>query len=105
MTTCQWCGDTHRSDQLCRRGMTRRSFCFLFGAGVAGLALAKAAPLYQFTAVTPMGETRPRSVRAGVDLAQPGGDVTAINLYTSVDGGKWTLYKTVPASVRSISLP
>ena len=40
---CEWCGDTHRSDQLCQRaqrGMTRRSFCFLFGAGVAGLALA-----------------------------------------------------------------
>jgi len=37
---CQWCGDNHGVDQLCRRaqrGMTRRSFCFLFGAGVAGV--------------------------------------------------------------------
>ena len=41
--TCQWCGELHGADQLCQRaqrGMTRRSFCFLFGAGVAGLALA-----------------------------------------------------------------
>ncbi len=39
---CHWCGDEHRSDQLCQRaqrGMTRRSFCFLFGAGVAGAML------------------------------------------------------------------
>jgi hypothetical protein len=42
MTTCQWCGDRHGADQLCakaQRGMTRRSFCFLFGAGIAGVAL------------------------------------------------------------------
>lgn len=42
--TCHWCGDTHGTDQLCQRaerGMTRRSFCFLFGAGIAGLALDK----------------------------------------------------------------
>ena len=40
--TCRWCGDTHRSDQLCQRaerGMTRRSFCFLFGAGIAAALL------------------------------------------------------------------
>ena len=51
MNTCNWCGDTHRSDQLCQRaqrGMTRRSFCFLFGAGIAGAALAPSldAPLW-----------------------------------------------------------
>lgn len=42
MNTCHWCGDRHGADQLCqraKRGMTRRSFCFLFGAGIAGLAL------------------------------------------------------------------
>jgi hypothetical protein len=42
-TTCSCCGDRHGVDQLCaraQRGMTRRSFCFLFGAGVAGLAIA-----------------------------------------------------------------
>ena len=41
--TCPWCGDRHGVDQLCQRaqrGMTRRSFCFLFGAGVAGAVVA-----------------------------------------------------------------
>ena len=41
--TCQWCDERHGADQLCQRaqrGMTRRSFCFLFGAGLAGAALA-----------------------------------------------------------------
>jgi hypothetical protein len=86
--------------------MTRRSFCFLFGAGVAGAMLAMRAPLYQVTGMTAMGETLPRYVRAGVDLGKPGGDITAINLYTSDDvGGKWTLYKTFPASVRVLHLP
>jgi hypothetical protein len=35
---CRWCGEAHDVDRLCQRaqrGMTRRSFCFLFGAGVA----------------------------------------------------------------------
>lgn len=39
---CHWCGDEHGVDQLCQRaqrGMTRRSFCFLFGAGIVGYAL------------------------------------------------------------------
>lgn len=48
MTTCQWCGDRHGVDQLCQRaqrGMTRRSFCFMFGAGVAGAMVAAAAPV------------------------------------------------------------
>jgi len=47
MNTCQWCGDRHGVDQLCQRaqrGLTRRSFCFLFGAGVAGALVAGAAP-------------------------------------------------------------
>lgn len=48
MTNCQWCGDEHGVDQLCqraKRGMTRRSFCFLFGAGIAATALlGSAAP-------------------------------------------------------------
>lgn len=45
VNTCRWCGGRHALDQLCQRaqrGMTRRSFCFLFGAGVAGLALSPA---------------------------------------------------------------
>ena len=45
MTLCQWCGDDHPIDKLCGRaqkGMTRRAFCFLFGAGAAAaLALPK----------------------------------------------------------------
>ena len=43
---CDWCGDTHRSDPLCQRaqrGMTRRSFCFLFGAGLAAAAISTTA--------------------------------------------------------------
>jgi hypothetical protein len=42
---CQWCGETHGPDRLCaraQRGMTRRSFCFLFGAGIAAAVLAPA---------------------------------------------------------------
>lgn len=36
MNVCSWCGDTHGPTQLCQRAqrsLTRRSFCFLFGAG------------------------------------------------------------------------
>lgn len=39
---CQWCGESHDVNRLCeraQRGMTRRSFCFLFGAGVGAMAL------------------------------------------------------------------
>lgn len=42
MTNCQWCGEPHSADRLCeraQRGMTRRSFCFLFSAGVGAAAL------------------------------------------------------------------
>lgn len=42
---CHWCGEKHDTDQLCQRaqrGMTRRSFCFLFGAGIAGAMLPSA---------------------------------------------------------------
>lgn len=42
MTICAWCGDYHSPERLCQRaqvGTSRRSFMFLFGAGVAGLAL------------------------------------------------------------------
>lgn len=42
MSRCQWCGDTHAIDRLCQRaqrGMTRRSFCFLFGVGLAAAAV------------------------------------------------------------------
>jgi hypothetical protein len=40
--TCQWCGDEHDVGKLCQRaqrGMTRRTFCFLFGTGVGALSL------------------------------------------------------------------
>lgn len=40
---CEWCGEEHGVDRLChraQRGMTRRSFCFLFGAGIIGAAVA-----------------------------------------------------------------
>lgn len=49
MPACSWCGDRHTNDRLCQRaqrGLTRRSFCFLFGAGVTGLALS---PSLSFT--------------------------------------------------------
>ena len=39
MKSCPWCGERHASDRLCQRGLTRRSFCFLFGAGIAAAAL------------------------------------------------------------------
>jgi len=45
--TCKWCGDDHGVEQLCGRGqraMSRRSFLFLTGAGVAGLVLAPSLP-------------------------------------------------------------
>jgi hypothetical protein len=48
MTTCRWCGGAHTVDQLCaraQRGMTRRSFCFLFGAGVTALTIPSLVPL------------------------------------------------------------
>ncbi|MGE3845136.1 MAG: hypothetical protein AB7I50_26550, partial [Vicinamibacterales bacterium] len=63
---CPWCGDTHRTDQLCQRaqhGMTRRSFCFLFGAGVAGAVLLREpAPSFKVTDMTPMGWSDARVV-------------------------------------------
>lgn len=40
---CHWCGERHGVDQLCQRaqrGMTRRSFGFLFGAGLAASMMA-----------------------------------------------------------------
>lgn len=43
MNICRWCGDDHGVDKLCQRaqrGMTRRSFFGLLGAGAAGLVLA-----------------------------------------------------------------
>jgi len=42
MAACPWCGELHDGDQLCQRasrGLTRRSFCFLFGVGVGAMAL------------------------------------------------------------------
>jgi len=66
--TCRYCGDLHRPDQLCKRGqldVTRRSFCFLFGVGVAGTLLAPslgATYSYQFTGLYRWGdETTPTS--------------------------------------------
>lgn len=41
MDVCRWCGEPHDTTRLCQkaqRGLTRRSFCFLFGAGVASVA-------------------------------------------------------------------
>jgi hypothetical protein len=45
-TTCPWCHDRHDATALCaraQRGLTRRSFLFLTGAGVVGALLAPAA--------------------------------------------------------------
>jgi len=42
MDLCPWCGESHPVDQLCQRGqqgLTRRSFCFLFGSGLVAVAL------------------------------------------------------------------
>jgi len=49
---CSWCGEPHASDHLCQRatrGVTRRSFCFLFGAGIAAAVL----PLPTWAEATP----------------------------------------------------
>lgn len=45
MKTCHWCGDIHGPTQLChraQRGLTRRSFGFLFAAGFWGATAAHA---------------------------------------------------------------
>lgn len=40
--TCEWCGHDHARDALCtsRPKWSRRGFLSLFGAGIAGLAVA-----------------------------------------------------------------
>jgi hypothetical protein len=40
--TCEWCGHEHARDALCtsRPTWSRRGFLALFGAGIAGLAVA-----------------------------------------------------------------
>lgn len=45
--TCEWCGHEHARDALCsgRPRWSRRGFLAMFGAGVAGLALAPSLPL------------------------------------------------------------
>jgi hypothetical protein len=76
--------------------MTRRSFCFLFGAGVAGALVAPS--LYKFTGMTPFGgETVPRVIHAGLDLA-PGTDVTVVSkrIYGSSGWGPHIHIATVP---------
>lgn len=42
--TCEWCGHEHARDALCtsRPKWSRRGFLSLFGAGIAGLAVAPA---------------------------------------------------------------
>lgn len=72
--SCAWCGDVHGPTQLCQRaqsGMSRRSFCFLFATGVAGLTLVPQIAFSQSlptegvltwrgkTAVFPFGSGRP----------------------------------------------
>lgn len=73
--------------------MTRRSFCFLFGVGVAGLALLRSAapPVYRFTGLTPMGETVPTGM--------PFNDtrVVAHKIYTGNGLGAYSHIATVPA--------
>lgn len=47
MRTCSFCDESHATDRLCQRaqrGMTRRSFLFLFGSGVAAATLVDRAP-------------------------------------------------------------
>jgi hypothetical protein len=56
VTGCEWCGHPHPPSELCSerplaRGVTRRSFLALFGAGIAGLALGPQLPL---TATAPI---------------------------------------------------
>jgi len=39
MVLCDWCGQVHPVEDLCRRGMSRRSFAHLVGLGLLGLGL------------------------------------------------------------------
>lgn len=77
--------------------MTRRSFCFLFGAGVAGLALLRSAapPVYQFTGLTSMGETVPTTVLNSVPFNDA--QVVAHRIYTGNGRGAYSHIATVPA--------
>jgi hypothetical protein len=86
--TCQWCGDRHGADQLCQRaqrGMTRRSFFGLFGAGVAGAVVASALPW-------PMATSGPLTVPV-CNQAGELGAVVARQLYRSNTAG--TVFKLI----------
>ena len=52
--TCDWCGHDHDVRAICSqrpasRGVSRRSFIALIGAGVAGLALSPSMPVPAFS--------------------------------------------------------
>lgn len=104
--------DTHRSDQLCQRaqrGMTRRSFCFLFGAGVTGLALPgdPLRPIEKHDVARWFGV--PPEVIDATHIADVIGQVTtnadgSINIYRRVNGERvFRRIATVPASERSFT--
>ena len=74
--------------------MTRRSFCFLFGAGVAGALLVKPEPLtvmgYPVKFVDDLGTP-------AIDFARQA-DVTHVSLYAGPQGGPHKLLGTFPAA-------
>ena len=75
--------------------MTRRSFCFLFGAGAAAVVVAAKTQAYKLTGLTPMGETVPTIVLNSVPFNDA--RVVAHKIYTGNDYGRYQHIATVPA--------
>jgi hypothetical protein len=100
MNTCQWCGDRHGVDQLCQRaqrGMTRRSFCFLFGAGVAGAMLPTVEQPTMFMG-RPIKFVDDLGVDAGLHF------YNRVNVYLVKSDGSHALIGTFPSDlVRSVN--
>lgn len=108
MTLCPWCGDQHPADKLCsraQRGMTRRAFCFLFGAGTAAaLALPKLPSFEQPWLGPPTGAPIRELInkinyahsRFAIDM--PGGDRFEFNGY--IRSLEPTVYVDGPVSAR-----
>lgn len=68
---CRWCGDNHPIARLCQsaqRGITRRSFCFLFGAGLVATTI----PLPSILEPTSIGVTADQFTTISQSINAPG---------------------------------